>query len=265
MYNQIKRVLFNIFGTVIIVAATIGGIYVMETNKLPNLQSFIAGTEQVKQYANTLAQNITKKKTPTPSPTVTPSDTPIPTITNTPTPSPYLTPTLMPAYPYTPEQLTLASDSANVNDYAKYGNFEVGFLKFETLIPKNWTAVEGNRFNRIPISFGPPQTEQQGYITNFYGHMSLTIISKRDVSTSDVTKWTNKDQKFFDGSPLSMWTDITVNGKPAKRIMLTQRMKVDTVVVVEGDNIIIFSNYYKDEDAIFKNLIVNFKMTNSRM
>lgn len=105
MYNQIKRVLFNILGTVIIVAATIGGIYVMETNKLPNLQSFIAGTEQ---YANTLAKNITQKKTPTPSPTVTPEYTII-LPSETPTPTPYVippaTPTVTPD-PYTYRQYT---------------------------------------------------------------------------------------------------------------------------------------------------------------
>lgn len=47
--------------------------------------------------------------------------------------------------------------------------------------------------------------------------------------------------------------------------MLFERMKVDTVVIVEGDNLIIFSNYYKDEDTIFKNLIVNFKISDARL
>ena len=265
MINRLKGLVINTLGTILIVALTAGGIYWIENNKLPKLATLVGGTEQIKQYTTTLAQNITKKKTPTPTPTIVPSDTPMPTITNTTTPSPYLTPTLMPAYPYTQEQIHLSSDSADLNDYAKYGNFEVGFLKFETVIPKNWTAVEGNRYNKVPIFFGPPQTEQQGYITNFYGHMSLTIISKRDVSTLDVTKWTAKDQQFLNGGLLSEWVDITVNGKPAKRTMLFERMKVDTVVIVEGDNLIIFSNYYKDEDTIFKNLIVNFKISDARL
>lgn len=260
MYNQIKRVLFNILGTVIIVAATIGGIYVMENNKLPNLQSFIAGTQQVKQYANTLAKNITQKKTPTPSPTVVPSDTPIPTITNTPTPSPYLTPTLMPAYPYTPEQLTLASDSATTSDYTKFRYFIAGAPMFETSMPKTWTAVEQRLYNKLQISFGPPQNTYMGYLTNFYEHMNLMIFTKGDVSTFDITKWNNTDKRFLDGSPLSEWTDIKVNGKHAKRTMLTQRMEVDTIAIVESEHLIIFSNYYKDENNIFENLVSNFKV-----
>ena len=99
MINRLKGLVINTLGTILIVALTAGGIYWIENNKLPKLATLVGGTEQIKQYTTTLAQNITKKKTPTPIPTVTPeytiilpSETPTPTIYMSPTPSPTVTP-----------------------------------------------------------------------------------------------------------------------------------------------------------------------------
>lgn len=169
------------------------------------------------------------------------------------------TPTLFPPIKYPPNQTTIASSSADLTaGYVKYQNTmpDAGYPIFQTLIPADWTAVPVEN-NFYKMTFGPAFTTYQQMRGTFYGHQGIQIIKTNDVSSPDVTKWTGKDRRYLPGYQMAEWSDITINGKPAKRSTLPAQDATDTVVMNEGNHIIIFSNRYSDDET-FRILLANF-------